>query len=155
MYIAKLVAIAVLAFSTSAGAEEPEGWVRLDSWMAWGFIEDQDAVPPILEHIRIQLHSQNRPGVTWGPYSLKDLKKTTNPWNGNMKFVEISCKEDEVICYGAWTEDYTPEIVWGVGHGSGRCSDSRFAGPRPPSCCYRCDGRPHPTALWKGGRSPP
>ena len=75
-----------LLFSLLAGsARAEEEWVHPDSSMGWYFVAWH-------QNVQVQLWSQNRPGVSWGPYSL--------PYNVPYP-VTFSCKQDEYICFGA------------------------------------------------------
>ena len=86
--------LALTLFASSANAEEE--WVRPDTRMSWGIENHQWGV-------QVQFWSQNRPGHSWGPFTLR---------YNNITWLDITCKQDKVICWGAWVPD-DASMHWG------------------------------------------
>lgn len=112
--IAVLIVVGMI-LHTGATQAEDDTWIRLDIAKRWTFIGDRA--------IRT-----NRPGKNWGPFILSpDL----NPTQSARTRTDISCKEGERLCYGAWMP-LSPIGYWGMGkEGDKSCTQ----------CCYVCDGR--------------
>jgi hypothetical protein len=84
--------------------------------------------PPDYRHVQVQLWSQNRRGHSWGPF---------NPVSdGTLGWINITCKQDEYICFGAWLTD-DRSVQWGMGHSRRRCEN----------CCYFCTGQSNRSIL--------
>jgi len=108
-----------LALLTSGSRAEVDNWVRLDAAKPMSFFNTN-----IAEQIDLRLWSKNRPGVKWSFVINAGIWGRTN--------INISCKEGETICYGAWTSASTSDLFWGVGKdGDKSCKN----------CCTVCDGR--------------
>jgi len=75
--------------------------------------------------VNVELYSDTRRGHVWPGnnkvYVLDDY---------SVKTINISCRNGEKICYGAWVKNRS-SLYWGVGYKNrNRCS----------SCCWTCNG---------------
>ena len=75
--------------------------------------------------VNVELYSDTRRGHVWPGnnrvYVLDDY---------SVKTINISCRNGEKICYGAWVKNRS-NLYWGVGYKNrNRCS----------SCCWTCNG---------------
>ena len=133
--IIRLIGALLLAAALVSGEANAEDWVRPDmrsSWLVFNATSEYVGWSS-LPGMQVELYSQNRPGVTWGPFT-PDLHK----WTART----ITCKQDEYICFGAWTEGEPPASErrdpegrvtseeWGTGRNNQQgCT----------ACCARCD----------------
>lgn len=75
--------------------------------------------------VNVELFSDSRRGHVWPGnnkvYVLDDY---------SVKTINISCRNGEKICYGAWVKNRS-NLYWGVGYkNQNRCT----------SCCWTCNG---------------
>jgi len=110
----KWIVVALTLLASSANAEEE--WVHPDSTMQWK-IRSED-----YRDARVQFWSRNRPGQTWGPYSVPNI----------VGIFTLDCKQDEIVCFGAWSDQ--AKWNWGLGQ------DGTGQGKGCARCCRRCDG---------------
>jgi hypothetical protein len=99
----------------SIDSDAETSWDRPDSRIWLSVISTVNAT------LTVMAYSQNRRGKAWGPYT-----PVYGKWIGGM----IYCKDQEMICMGAWTEP-TGEI-WGIGDNTITRSCT--------TCCFHCDG---------------
>jgi hypothetical protein len=53
----------------------------------------------------------------------------------------MTCKQDEIICFGAFSSSSAKPLRWG------RMRPSQSAMDGPCNCCYRCNGRELPRSI--------
>jgi hypothetical protein len=120
--------IAALMLSiTPVHAEE---WKQLDSSITF-YLPNHTEGP-----VEVEFYSQNRPGHTWGPFTVdtvpEQIRKGLTDTRQTM--ITISCKETEHVCLGGWNatprSDGTSQI-WGLGHNDHSCA----------RCCFVCNGQ--------------